>query len=153
MSTEVHDVVGYVTCLVCQDQLVITPVAGRTGGLCLDCFRARGNKPLRVIEIEARGTRIPIPLGRPQRVRKKVKTPEAKARDRVVDKCKERAMKRLRAVFPDLYDILLAEERAAAGLDPWPLGTALRSGPDPDGSQTADFAAIYHALQDRGVDV
>lgn len=62
-------------------------------------------------------------------------------------------MRRLRAIFPDLYDILLAEERAAAGLDPWPLGTALATGPDPDGSQTERFAILYHALQDRGVNV
>jgi len=146
----VHEVQGYVLCARCRDSLVIEPVANRTGGICTTCLAERGS-PLKEIEVEARGARFQIPLGRPKRAPRR-KSPEAKARERVVDKCKERAMKRLRAIFPDLYDILLAEERAAVGLDPWPLGSALRHGPDPDGSQTEAFAVLYHALQDRGVD-
>lgn len=147
-----HTVEGYVICVRCQDALVIEPVANRTGGICTTCLKERGS-PLKQIEVEARGARFPIPLGPPKRPgRKKVQSAEAKAREKIVDKCKLRAMRRLRAVFPDLYDILLAEERQAAGLDPWPLGSALFTGPDPDGSQTEAFARVYHALNDRGVD-
>ena len=147
---EVNSTLGYVLCARCHDSLVIEPVANRTGGICTTCLEERGS-PLTAIEVEARGARFQIPLGRRKRPPRK-KSPEAKARERVVDKCKERAMKRLRAIFPDLYDILLAEERAAVGLDPWPLGTALRHGPDPDGSQTMAYAQMYHQPQDRGVD-
>lgn len=151
--TDVHEIVGYVVCVGCGNELVLDVIAGRTGGLCPACFAAHG-KPLRTIEVEARGTRIPVPLEKPRRRRaKKNPSPEAKARERQIDKCKDRARKRLQAIFPDLYDILLAQERAAAGFDPWPYGTALRSGPDPDGNLTTRFAALYHALDERGVDV
>jgi hypothetical protein len=148
----VHDVVGYVLCVGCDEELVLDIVAGRTGGLCTTCFRLKGTQ-LRHIEVEARGARIPVRLGRPGRKRvRSTPSAEAKAREKTVDKCRERARKRLQAVFPDLYDIFLADERAAAGLDPWPLSMALRSGPDPDGSQTEAFARLYHLLEDRGVD-
>lgn len=146
----VHTVEGYALCVICQDSLVLEPVAKRTGGLCTDCFEERGS-PLRSIEVEARGARFPVRLGRSKRP-KNPKTPESRARERALDSCKSKAMRRLKSVFPDLYDIFLAEERAKAGFDPWPLETALIHGPDPDGSQTEAYARLYHALQDRGVD-
>jgi hypothetical protein len=37
---------------------------------------------------------------------------------------------------PDLYDQLLAQERAKLGLEPWPIEIALRAGEDPDASKT-----------------
>jgi hypothetical protein len=147
-----HDVVGYVLCDHCGDNLVLDIVARRSGNLCTPCYIDHGG-PRREIEIEARGARIPIRLGQPTRKRTRSKpSPEAKAREKQVDKCRDRARKRLQAMFPDLYDILLADERARVGLDPWPLAMAMRSGPDPDGSQTEAFARLYHLLEDRGVD-
>lgn len=148
---ETHDVAGYVVCDGCRNNIVLDVVARRTGNLCTDCLVANQG-PLREIEIEARGTRLAIPAHPARKRQKRKPTPEAKARDRVVDACKDRARKRLVALFPDLYDILLAEERANAGLEPWPLQAAVKAGPDPDGSQTVDFALLYHALDDRGVD-
>lgn len=148
----IHDVVGYALCVGCGDDLVLDIVARRTGGLCTTCFDRRGGA-LRHIEIEARGARIPIRLGPPARTRIRSRAShDSKTREKIVDKCRDRARKRLQAIFPDLYDILLADERAQAGLDPWPLAMAVRSGPDPDGSQTEAFARIYHLLEDRGVD-
>lgn len=153
MGADVHEIVGYVVCEGCGNDIVLDVVARRTGSLCTACFVERG-EPLRTIEVEARGARLPIPIERPdRRKRKKKPNPDAKARDRQLDKCKDRARRRLQAIFPDLYDVLLAEERAAAGFDPWPYGIALRCGPDPDGSLTTAFARLYHALDERGVDV
>lgn len=150
---DVHEVVGYVVCVGCRDALVLDVTARRTGDLCVDCLAERG-EPLRHIEVEARGARLPIPLRatRPKRSHR-TSTPESRARERLVDKCKDRARKRLAAIFPDLYDVLLAEERAAVGLDPWSIDRALRAADDPDGNQTVEFAALYHALEEQGVDV
>jgi hypothetical protein len=147
-----HVIEGYALCVRCQDSLVLEPIAKRTGGLCTGCFEERGS-PLRRLDIQDRGARFSVDLNPDRRPnRKRVKSPESKTRERAVDKCKLKALRRLRAVFPDLYDIFLAEERAAIGLDPWPLGSALIHGPDPDGSQTETYARLYHALQDQGVE-
>ena len=145
-----HVIEGYALCVRCRDTLVLEPVANRTGGICDDCFE-KGGGPFRTIEIEDRGARFAVPLGRKRPGRKKTRSAESKAREKAVDKCKLKALRRLRAVFPDLYDIFLAEERAKIGLPPWPLGSALNHGPDPDGSQTEAYARLYHALQDQGV--
>ena len=148
-----HIVEGYVLCAGCGDELVLDVVANRTGDLCVDCLKANGG-PRRKIEVLARGTRIPVPLKAPKRQKKRsAPSDESKAREKQVEKCRAKARKRLQALFPDFYDILLAEERAAAGFDPWPLSRAVMFGPDPDGSQTEAFLAVYHALDDRGVDV
>jgi len=134
--------------------LILDEVARRTMGLCGDCFRAGVREAYSQIEVVSNGTRIPLTLGRtkPSKRNRKAK-PHQEARRQVVKGCRERAMRRLRAVFPDLYDIFLAEERAAAGLDPWPVDMAVRSGSDPDGSKTYQFAAVYAALHREGVDV
>lgn len=145
------NIVGHTLCVRCQDALVLTVIANRTGQICEQCLTERGS-PFKQIEVEANGTRFPVPIGPPKERRpKRPETEASKAREKVVDKCKDRALRRLRTIFPDLYDILLAEERANAGLPPWPLGSAIRYGPDPDGSQTEAFAVLYHALQDLGV--
>lgn len=60
-------------------------------------------------------------------------------------------MKRLRAIFGDFYDMLLAEERAAVGLDPWPIETVVGANPGLGAEETVDFAAVYHALDEHGV--
>ena len=62
-------------------------------------------------------------------------------------------MARLRTVFPDLYDVFYAEERARLGLDPWTVDAMLSDGPDPGCQQTMDFARVYHSLTEHGVDV
>lgn len=120
-------------------------VAARTGGICSGCFRGGRGPDMRHLEVVGRGYRIRVPMRRPQRTR--IRTRDARHHD--VNKAKYRAQKRLRAIFPDLYDCLLAEERAAVGLEPWPLDMAVRHGWDPDCTQSMRFAEIYHAL-DRG---
>ncbi|MCD6056553.1 MAG: hypothetical protein K0R44_25 [Thermomicrobiales bacterium] len=55
-------------------------------------------------------------------------------------------MRRLRAFCPELYDLLLADERMKRGLDPFPLETAVLPGSGVDGWETMDATAFYHAL-------
>lgn len=117
-------------------------VAARTGGICAGCFRGGRGPNMRRIEVVGRGYRIRVPLRKSQRTRVRVRDVD----HHKVVKAKDRAAKRLRAVFPDLYDTLLAEERAAAGLDPWPLDMAVRYQWDPDSSESMRFAEVYHAL-------
>ena len=62
------------------------------------------------------------------------------------DKAKRAAMRRLRAFCPELYDLLLADERMKRGLDPYPVETAVLPGSGLDGWETMDAAAFYHAL-------
>lgn len=54
-------------------------------------------------------------------------------------------MRRLRQLFPELYDTLVAEERARRGLEPWPTATALQA------HQPDDFAEVYDALVSEGI--
>lgn len=143
------DIAGYRACRNewCSE-LVLVEVARRTTGLCSTCFATNIGQQVGAVEVISRGQR--------QKVQTRVPKPADRAKgDRrtkvATEKARLRAMKRLRAVFPDLYDIFYAEERARCGLDPWPIEMALRPGPDPDGSKTMDFARVYHALDQNGV--
>lgn len=126
---------------------MLREVAARTGGICSDCFAGGKGPDLRRIEIMGRGFRVRVPLRKPHiRLHRQPKHPDHHAAERA----KQQALKRLRAIFPDLYDTLVAEERARSGLAPWPTETAVRYGWDPDCAETIRFAAVYHALDQQG---
>jgi hypothetical protein len=55
------------------------------------------------------------------------------------------AKQRLKEIFPELYQTLLAEERAKRGLEPWPIETA-HVIDDDTRRTTMDFAEVYAAL-------
>lgn len=98
---------------------------------------------MRHIEVVGRGYKIRVP---PRKTRRGARD----VNHHVVEKAKGRALKRLKAIFPDLYDTLVAEERARDGLRPWPTYSAVRHHGDPDCSETIKFAEVYHALESRG---
>lgn len=101
---------------------------------------------MRHIEVVGRGFRVRVPLRKPKRQKRPaIKHPDHHKAERA----KANALKRLKAIFPDLYDTLVAEERSRLGLAPWPTETAVRYGWDPDSSETLRFAAVYHALEER----
>lgn len=125
---------------------MLREVSRHTGGICSNCFKGGKGPNLRVIEVVGRGYRIRIPLRKPQRSKWQPKDPNHHAAERA----KARAHKRLKAIFPDLYDTLVAEERARLGLAPWPVVSAVRYGWDPDCKQTLEFAEVYHALHRQG---
>ncbi len=82
-------------------------------GLCADCIRS-GVHHLELVRLDDR----PAPK-RPTRGRKnKPLTDEAKDRKRRWNRARSRALMRLARLHHPLYEVLLAEELAAEGLDP-----------------------------------
>lgn len=55
-------------------------------------------------------------------------------------------MRRLRAFCPELYDLLLADERQKRGLEPVTPEMGLRAGSGLEAWETMDATAFYHAL-------
>jgi hypothetical protein len=146
------DLEGYSACVnTWCGKIVLREVAEKTRGYCTDCFRGPLGTRITEVEIISRGQRMPLSLRAKPWPAKKHKGD--RDRQRAQEKAKLRAMRRLRAVFPDIYDVFLAEERARVGLNPWPTEMAVRGGPDIDGSKTMDFAEVYHRLAQHGVDV
>lgn len=133
-------------------ELILVEIARRTGGLCPTCHRSHLGKQVAAVEAVSRGERMRVNVGKqPASTRNRAKGDYDTKRK--TERAKTRALKRLRAVFPDMYDIFYAEERARAGLEPWSLEAAMASSSDPDGEQTLAFAQMYHALSEHGVDV
>ena len=139
-------VLGYSVCATCN-QATLTEIARVTGGRCADCFRT-DTRPLKLIEVMVSGERMKV---RTTTERKRKTNRGRKETKLAVVAAKRRALRRLRAAFPDFYDMLLAEERARAGLDPYPLGAVLQQGAG--APETIDFAATYHALAEHGVNL
>lgn len=132
--------------MTCSDQWVAREYASHHRGQCPQCFVDSGRQLRRGLEVVARGAKLTMPSKRRHKTKVKVK-------NKANEKAKERARKRLAAIFPDLYQILLAEERAELGLEPYPGDWDVRRGLDPSGEQTEAFAALYHHLDKIGVEV
>lgn len=145
MSDQVHAVEGYALCP-CGNW-VLNEIAARTGGICSACFQANGCERRRVIEVVGRGQRLELPLTKPRRKRRR-----SRPKSRTAEKAKAAARARVAAMFPDLYDIVLAEERARLGLKPWTTDMAVRAHEDPDGEVAVQFAELAAALEREGID-
>lgn len=122
-------------------------LATQTGGLCEACFVDNNRKPLRALEIVARSGVVAMPLGK----RKSYKQRKTR-RERQAEKAKLAAYRRLAAIFPDFYLMLLSEERSDRGLSPRPRNAAPLGHEDPTGEQTRAFLDVYHRLEAIGVD-
>ena len=137
--------VGYGTCRIAVCGAWNSPrTLIRSGGTCLTCHMAGLGEQFRRIEIVSRGRRTMI-TKTSVKPRKHHPTRRAGPEKRQAAHASRRALKRLKNLFPDLYDILYAEERASVGLEPWPLRRALEHHDDPDGSVAAGFAEMLHA--------
>lgn len=100
-------------------QLELAHVYRQLGGQCSACFHDGKMGPLREIEVAVLQQRVPVTLSR--RVKPKKKSPltaASRRRQRKAERCKRKALKRLRLLAPDLYDVLYADERIKAGLPP-----------------------------------
>ncbi len=137
MSLDQHQIEGYRICS-CGN-MVLLAAAEMQSGKCADCYQADG-AALKVVEILHRGRRACLPA-RPlkNRAGSKGSKPKAKA----VERAKLAALKRLRALYPEMYDMLYDEERASRGLSP-----ITRTGHVPHDMtrQTYDFDPVYDAL-------
>jgi hypothetical protein len=133
--------VGYGTCRIAACGVwELTIVLARSGGVCTGCHLAGLGEQFRHIEIVSRGRRTAI-----RKTTNRPGPPRRTATRGAANHAKRRALKRLKNLFPDLYDILVAEERANVGLEPWPLRRALEHHDDPDG------ARMLHELDEVGV--
>lgn len=148
MSDLVHAVEGYALCCSCAERWVPEAVASRLAGRCHECYREDSGARLGRIEVVGRGGRVTVPLSRKRR--RKAMTPGRAQRRKLNAKAKDAARRRLAAMFPDAYDILLAEERGQRGLEPWPAEVAARGG-DPEADLA--FAELQAELDARGVTV
>lgn len=143
------DVAGYRSC---RNEhcgaLVILEIAERTRGLCTECFRGHLGQSLAEIEVRIQGRNMTMKMPR-----KRKKDGKGNAwTHKMSNRARARADKRLRQLFRDLYEVLLAEERARLGLEPFPIETAITEPPG-DPSQSIEFARVYAALDEHGVDV
>jgi hypothetical protein len=129
--------------------LVLLEVTYRTGGLCVECFRGDLGRNLAEIEVRNQGRDLTMRMPAGKRAEEKGNRWTHMA----ATKARSRADKRLRSLFRDLHDVLLAEERARLGLDPFPLETIVHEPPDGDPSESIAFARVYAALDQHGVDV
>lgn len=146
------DIEGYRSCRNQEcSALVIVEIAERTGGLCSGCFRSELGRQLTAVEVISRGQRHTVDLSKRRygpRTGKGDRDTHRKA-----EKAKLRAMRRLRTLFPDLYDMFYAEERARAGLPAWTVDAGLAGTGEEPMEQTMGFAHMYHQLTEHGVDV
>lgn len=131
-------------------QLVLVEIAERTQGLCTPCFRTHLGDSIAEVEVVSRGDRVSVRTGGRRRDQTAKGDQQTK---RMTEKARVRALKRLRGVFPDLYDVFYAEERARVGLDPWTIDSIIQEPSAMDAQQTMDFARVYHRLTEHGVDV
>lgn len=127
---------------------VLDAIAARTNGLCADDHIAAGSPRIGPLELVGRGGKIQIPRG--GRKRRRVDSEERKRSRHLARTARDRARKRLAAIFPDAYDMLVAEERGRLGLEPWTIDAAVRGG---DPLVEIGFAEMMSELDQRGVKV
>lgn len=121
-----------------------------TDGVCPEAFERRTGPRASTVELVMRGRRIMVPTSE-NRKRHRRPNDAKKLRRKHNEKAKHAARLRLAAMFPDLFDVLLAEERAERGLEPWPVENAARS--DRNAEVELGFAELFAELETRGVDV
>ena len=126
-------------------------IADKTRGHCAECFRSHASEIIDAVMVVASGRervvlrpkRSPAELAERKRAKQR---PEAKARAKLVEKCNQKAMLRLRHLYPELFEVLVADERAKVGLEAWTLDRALTPG-DAESSLEA-LSAYYHVDQE-----
>jgi len=126
--------------------LVVEYLAWQTGGLCFECFATGTGARLRELETVHRATLHTVPVrgaNRRRRHRPKRTNPAT------VDLARRAAQRRLARLFPEVYDVLYAEERAARGLPP-----IAHPGKDHLVAAVATYEAFraYRAAADRSED-
>jgi hypothetical protein len=135
---------GYVTCATCGDAWVLREVASRTGGVCSKCWRE--GRRTASLPIVADATTLSVDVRKPRRRRRGTRG-SIDTRHRS-EHARRRAKTRLAQLYPEVYEQLLAEERAALGMEPWPIEIAARH--HGDASETLGTLAAYHRRTENG---
>lgn len=153
MSTTVP-VAGHTVCPC--GAYVLDVVAYKTGGLCADCFRLKAAETLDAVMVVVAGKERLVlrtdvskrsPAERAQRARarqRRRQDPDEKVHRREVAACADRARRRLQRLFPELWEVLLADERAKVGLNAWTIDRALTPG---EASSSLEMLAEYHRIE------
>ena len=149
-------VFGYIACRLCS-QPELDVVGWKTNGLCAACFRAGANALFAdVIAHHASGERVRLSLvsekrspGERRRRRFKSKR-ERTDHERKVRRAEAAALRRLKHLYPDVYEVLVADERAERGLDAWTVDRAVT--PHHAGSRLQELAVLTDTtLEDHGL--
>jgi len=115
--------------------------------MCPEAFQQQLDPIVTEIELVGRGSRIRVPTKK--RAKPNRKHQGNVQRQQLNRKAKINARKRLAAMFPDLYDMLVADERQQLGLDPYPRESSMkRHSPEVD----IRFAQLFAELQNCEVD-
>jgi GTP1/Obg family GTP-binding protein len=147
-------VFGYQPCAHCQEP-VLNEVAFKTGGRCADCYRRKlGPFFDEIIAVTKDRERIRLtlskrsPAERAGRRRNKVRRGfEAKERSRLTMLARTRAYSRLTKIFPEIWEVLYADERAKLGMQPaWTIEKAVT--PHRVDHKTMELLQTYHALEE-----
>lgn len=149
------DLIGYQLCAC--GAWVPDEMAWLTDGRCLACHRAHLGRTVEPIIVRARGQMIEVArvAGTPAEVErrrrknlakaaKRKHDPKHKRRRHQSDHAKRRALRRLKALFPDVYDLLLTEEREAMGLPAYTAHRATASASAERAYETLERLGIYH---------
>lgn len=132
---------GYVRCEDCG-ALVVEQFAIQTDGRCPECWKDR--QALTALEVAHNSVRMVV-AQKPKNRRRMANGEVYTAREL---KAREKARTRLANLFPDVYDMLLDEERVKLGLPP----IARYEQPDRRfvASKTLDFLDVYDRLDSIG---
>jgi hypothetical protein len=149
-------VLGHQQCSRCSDW-VANHIAYRSGGLCAPCYAEVGQERTKVVEVRNLGRVLHMdvstrrtPAYRARRNKYAIERDKTNQRRKDSKVATMRAMRRLRLVFRDVYEIFLSEERAKMGLDPFP-GARMDHPVDPEAANRClEWAAVYDALDHHG---
>lgn len=127
---------GYIVCSECS-AAVLELIGQKTGGRCAECFRAATNKWFdEIIATTRDGERLRLQVHRSRRTKteraqrrrwkQRARTrPEVRDRARLNALAQSRARARLTRLMPEVYEVMLADERVKLGLNGWSLERAL----------------------------
>lgn len=143
--------------MICANPNCLKPVedhiAHQTGGICWECAQNGVLEALRTVNLRVGGGLVPVSTARkPQSARNRRqhlrrKGSEAvKRRKHAAQKARTAAMKRLAAAAPELFALILADERQKRGLTPITVVGALQSPPGDQAWETLGALAFYRAL-------
>ena len=146
-TVQVMEIEGYRRCSQC-DKPVLDYVAYLTRGVCFDpCFLKGDMQRFRELEIVARGNVVTQRFGAAESpARRKTKRAAQQNRQPKRDLARLRACRRVAALFPDIFALLLADERHKAGIGPKVSNV---EGQLARAVETYTAIAAYHAEIDR----
>jgi len=145
------NVLGYTACRECGTP-VIDAIAFKTSNRCPTHHREWVARRIEAIELRGKGLRVPIPVDKPSTIydrkrnaaknKARREDPVKRRKEHLRERAKQAAYRRLRSLFPDVFDVLVAQERERLGLPAWSIDMALTPGST---DETLAFIESYHS--------